>query len=251
MSTVAGTGVAGYNGDGQLATSAQLNDPFGVAVGIDGSVYISEEYGARIRKVDTNGTITTIVGNGVAGFSGDGGPASAATVNRPHGLNYTLDGDLLIADLNNARVRKVSKAGPSLADVAAPFTPSSFWGSFNAAWAGRFCTGGDPVTCFKANFSETIDDLSVPGRGRALHLARTYNVQAAATVTGMGGFGRGWTHSYEKQLTTDVSNGNVTVHDENGSTATFAQYRGVYIARATIVTTLKRNADRTARRWTQ
>src|SRR5215467_1189289 len=71
--TIAGTGVAGYSGDGALATAAQLNQPYGVAVAADGTVYISDFANDRIRKIAPNGIITTVAGTGRAGFSGDGG----------------------------------------------------------------------------------------------------------------------------------------------------------------------------------
>jgi sugar lactone lactonase YvrE len=111
ITRVAGTGVAGYNGDGILATTAQVNQPFDVIVGADGSVYFGECGGHRIRKVSPAGIISTIAGNGVAGFSGDGGLATAARVSGPGGLCFDHDGNLYIADGGNHRIRKISAAG--------------------------------------------------------------------------------------------------------------------------------------------
>jgi trimeric autotransporter adhesin len=116
IETVAGTGVAGYSGDSGPATSAQLNSPSGVAVDTAGNIYIADTLNNRIRKVDTGGAITTIVGNGTAAYAGDGGPATAASLNQPHdvypwGSMYAGTTDLLIADTGNNVIRWVH--GPS------------------------------------------------------------------------------------------------------------------------------------------
>ncbi len=82
ITTVAGNGSSGFSGAGAAATSAYLSNPVGVAVDSAGNLYIADEYNSRIRKV-TNGTITTIAGNGAQGFSGDGGPATSASLVTP------------------------------------------------------------------------------------------------------------------------------------------------------------------------
>jgi uncharacterized protein (TIGR03437 family) len=105
---VAGNGTAGFSGDGGAATSAQLNQPEGVAVDGFGNVYITDSLNHRIRKV-TQGVITTVAGNGTLGFSGDGGPATAAQLSVPQGgLAIDADGNLYIADTFNWRIREVS-----------------------------------------------------------------------------------------------------------------------------------------------
>ena len=111
ITTVAGTGTAGFSGDGGPAASAQLNDPRAVAVDDAGNVYIGEELGQRIRRVDPSGTISTIAGNGTAGFAGDGGPASAAQVDHLRALALDAAGDLWVADTFNNRVRVISAPG--------------------------------------------------------------------------------------------------------------------------------------------
>jgi uncharacterized protein (TIGR03437 family) len=103
--TVAGNGTQGYSGDNGLATSAQLNDPAGIAVDSAGSLYIADFANNCIRKV-TNGVITTVAGNGTRGFSGDGGPAASAELNLPAGVAVDSAGNLYIAD--SARIRKVT-----------------------------------------------------------------------------------------------------------------------------------------------
>jgi PKD repeat protein len=107
ITTVAGTGVLGYSGDGGQATSAQLNGPVGVAVDGQGNIYIADRDNNRIRKVSA-GIISTVAGNGTAGYSGDGGQATSAQINSPYGIAVDAQGNLYIADYGNNRVRKVS-----------------------------------------------------------------------------------------------------------------------------------------------
>lgn len=110
ISTYAGTGTSGFSGDGGQAASAQIQSPHGLVVGRDGTLYFSDGSN-RVRKVSRSGIISTVAGNGTAGFSGDGGPATAAQLNTPENLAVTADGSLYIADAVNHRVRKVSPAG--------------------------------------------------------------------------------------------------------------------------------------------
>ena len=111
ISTIAGTGQAGFSGDGGPATSARLNDPYGLAADTAGNLYIADQGNQRIRKIDAAGIIHTVAGTGVAGFGGDGGPAISALVNSPHGVGVDTSGNLYIADTENFRVRKVDSAG--------------------------------------------------------------------------------------------------------------------------------------------
>ncbi len=107
ISTVAGDGTRGFSGDGGPATSASLNGPSGVFVDGSGSIYIADEYNDRIRKVDTSGIITTVAGNGTRAFSGDGGPATSASLDGPSGVFVDGLGNIYIADEHNHRIRKV------------------------------------------------------------------------------------------------------------------------------------------------
>jgi hypothetical protein len=105
--TVAGNGTRGFAGDGGAATGAQLDRPFAAVAAPDGALLIADTGNDRIRKVSTDGTITTVAGNGVRGFGGDGGPATSASLNSPHNLAVLPDGGFLIADEGNNRVRRV------------------------------------------------------------------------------------------------------------------------------------------------
>ena len=113
ITTFAGTGEEGYGGDGGPASEAQLKWPTGVAVDEDGAVYIADRNNERVRKVDTNGIITTFAGNGEWGYDTDheGKPASEATLNWPTGITLDEDGNLYIADTYNHRIRKVDTNG--------------------------------------------------------------------------------------------------------------------------------------------
>src|SRR5207249_744915 len=111
ISTAAGNGTPGFSGDGGSATSAQLNYPFGVAVDGSGNLLIVDTGNSRIRKVTPAGVISTVAGNGVSGFSGDGGPATSAQLNSPSGVAVDGSDNLFIVDTGNSRVRRVTPAG--------------------------------------------------------------------------------------------------------------------------------------------
>lgn len=111
ITTVVGNGQAGYSGDGGPATNANLSGPQDVAVGADGSLYIADYFNNRVRRVRPDGIITTIAGNGQAGYSGDGGPATSASLQGPIAVAVGSDGSLYIADYNNNRVRQVGPGG--------------------------------------------------------------------------------------------------------------------------------------------
>jgi len=111
ITTVAGTGYSGFSGDGGPATQAQLSYPYGVAVDSTGNIYISDQNSNRIRKVDTNGIITTVAGNGDFDYTGDGGPATQAALGSPAGIALDSSGNLYIADTENSRIRKVDTNG--------------------------------------------------------------------------------------------------------------------------------------------
>lgn len=106
-----GLAQSGFSGDGGPATEAKLNLADAIAAGPDGTLYIADAGNHRIRMVDEDGTITTVAGNGAAGFSGDGGPATEASLDYPIGLTVDRDGTLYFLDSNNFRIRKVDGGG--------------------------------------------------------------------------------------------------------------------------------------------
>ncbi|MDC0766763.1 NHL repeat-containing protein [Streptomyces sp. HD] len=111
ITTVAGNGEAGYVSDGGPAIATRLNHPHGIAVDREGNLYFSEWSNHRVRKVSRNGIITTVAGNGTAGYVSDGGPAIATRLQHPSGVAVDPEGNLYIADCVNHRVRKVSRNG--------------------------------------------------------------------------------------------------------------------------------------------
>lgn len=108
ITTVAGTGVAGFSGDGGQARNARLNFPIDVATDALGNLYVMDGMNVRVRQITTDGVIRTIAGNGQSGFSGDGGPATQASFLDPQGIFVSRDGSLYVADRGNDRIRKVS-----------------------------------------------------------------------------------------------------------------------------------------------
>jgi sugar lactone lactonase YvrE len=109
--TVAGTGMAGFSGDGGPAASATFNAPFGITADELGAVYVADRLNNRIRRIDPAGTISTVVGTGTPGFTGDGGPATSAEINDPYGVSVDSTGALYIVDFENNRIRHVDPAG--------------------------------------------------------------------------------------------------------------------------------------------
>ena len=197
ISTVAGQGglAGGFSGDGGPATSAQLNFPNAVALDGAGNLYIADEFNQRIRKVDQAGIITTIAGSsGTPGFGGDGGPATAALLNRPLGVRADAAGNIYIADSFNNVIRKVDLLG-NISTVGGNF-------ALGAGYSGD----GGPATSAQLTFPAQV---SVDAGGELI-ICDTGNgvlrrVDAAGKIT---------TYSTAFSFPTDASidgNGNLAV----------------------------------------
>ncbi len=137
ITTIAGNGKSEYSGDGGPATSAGLMVPKKLAVDAAGNLYIADQ--GRVRKVTPAGVISTFVGDGTYGYSGDGGPASAAKLNTPAGLAVDAAGNLYIADRDNYRIRKVTPAG----------VISTFAGAGTRGYSGGSLGEGGPAVSFQ------------------------------------------------------------------------------------------------------
>ena len=118
IETFAGAGQAGYAGDGGRATKAKLDNPFGVARGPDGALYICDTMNHVIRKVDRNGIIMTVAGAGKKGYSGDGGPALDAALNEPYEIRFNKQGDMFFVERLNHVVRRVDAKTRVITTVA-------------------------------------------------------------------------------------------------------------------------------------
>ena len=174
---IAGAGSAGYSGDGGPATAAHLGAPEGVAVDVSGNLFIADSYNQRIRKVTPAGIISTVAGDGTPGFSGDGGPATAAQLGTPKGVAVDASGNLFIADSYNQRVRKVTPAGMI----------------FTVAGEGTGGVGGDGGPATAAHVSPNAVAVDASGN---LFIAdssdRIRKVTPAGTISTVAGYGYGF-----------------------------------------------------------
>ena len=144
ITTTAGIGDAGYDGDGGPAGSARLNEPFMCAFDRQGNLYVAEAMNHCVRRIDgRSGVITTVAGTGELGYGGDGGPATQATLNQPYALDIADNGDLYIVDRLNAVIRKVDAAIGMISTVAGTGTPGSSGGGPATEAALR-----EPNDCF-------------------------------------------------------------------------------------------------------
>jgi trimeric autotransporter adhesin len=108
ISTVAGNGNASYSGDGGVTTNASFNFPYAATVDSSGNIFIADTQNQRVRKVSTNGIVTTVAGNGGWGFAGDGSSGDNANLSVPSGLSVDGSGNVYISDRGNNRIRKLA-----------------------------------------------------------------------------------------------------------------------------------------------
>lgn len=183
IATMAGTGVSGSSGDGAAATSAKLNNPRDVSVDADGNVYIADTGNHRIRKINNQGTITTIAGSGqlnFGGFSGDGAAAVAADLNSPFGVAVDASGNVYVSDTNNNRLRKVTASDGKIATIAGN---------------GLLSYGGDGLSASLALFSNP-SSVAIDAAGNTYIADGSNNVirkidssGRVSTVAGTGSYG--------------------------------------------------------------
>lgn len=214
ITTYAGTGDFGYNGDGIPATSAQLNGPYSVAVDGAGDVYIADSFNYRIRKVDSSGIISTIAGDGWGGAIGDGGPATSAELNEPEDVALDSHGNLYISDAANSKIRRIDASGIIT----------------TLAGNGNFGFGGDggPATSAEVNFptgvaADSSGNVYIAdfqnSRIRKVNTAGTITTIAGTGTSGFSGDG-GPPASAELSFSMEVavdSAGNIYIADTNNS----------------------------------
>lgn len=189
ISTVAGSD---WVGEGVPATSAIFLQAEGIAMDRVGNIYVSDANNHRVRKIAPNGIVHTIAGNGLAGFAGDGGPASAAQLNSPYGLAFDGYGNLYVADLGNARIRCITPAG-NISTVA---------GGGTLAAGGRNDGTNATLLAFKSPRNVTIGDggvmyISDFGGGRVYQMATDGTVVTLAG-TGVQGYSGDGPAPYEQ-----------------------------------------------------
>lgn len=146
ITTYAGTGTAGYSGNGGPATLAQLWNPIRLTFDSSGDLYIAEYGNNVIRKIDTaTGIITTVAGTGTAGYSGNGGPATSALLNAPEGLSFDAAGNLYFTDTGNFIVRRVDAVTGIITTIAGTPGVSGYFGDGGPASAALFSTEPDDI----------------------------------------------------------------------------------------------------------
>jgi DNA-binding beta-propeller fold protein YncE len=135
---VAGSGAADNNGDAGPALQTNVGDPFGVVIGPDGALYITEVRHHRVRRLDLNsGQLTTVAGCGEKGYAGDGGPAVAARMNEPYEVRFDRDGNLLVVEMQNHLVRRVDRQTGAISTFAGT-GKRGFGGDGGPATAAQF-----------------------------------------------------------------------------------------------------------------
>jgi sugar lactone lactonase YvrE len=173
ISTIAGNGSPGYSGDGGIATSAALNQPAGIAVDNAGDIYIADLTNCAIREVSAKtGIISTIAGNGICGYGGDGGPAASAELNGPSGIALDLAGDLFIADTYNQGIRKVFTNSGIIETIA---------GNGEAGYTGD----GGPAIRAELNYPQSV---AIDPMGN-LYIADSYNAAIRKVTFSKGSAG--------------------------------------------------------------
>lgn len=170
ISTIAGTGVPGFSGDGGSAVTAMLSSPFGIAIDGEDNLYIADSSNQRIRKVDLGtGQITTVAGSGNFGFQGDGSPAVSASFKAPQGVAVDESGNLFIADTFNNRVRRVDGTTGIVTTYAGN---------------GSFAFAGDAGPAEEASLRQP-EDVAVDRQGNVF-IADTSNHRIRQVLVGSG-----------------------------------------------------------------
>jgi sugar lactone lactonase YvrE len=247
LSTIAGNGLGSFGGDGGSPANAQLSAPDGVAIDKTGNVYISDFLNNRVRMVSPAGVISTVAGNGLSGFSGDGGAATSAQLSQPAGLAIDGAGNLYIADSNNGAIRKVTPAG-IISTVAGTGT-SGFSGDGGAATSAKmmapFAVALDSsgnlyiadyygwirkVTAFTGVISTLAGNgtIGYSGDGGAATAAQFYNplgvaVDSSGTVY-VADSNNGAVRMIQNGVISTIAGNGTLSYAGDGALATFAQF---------------------------
>lgn len=161
ITTVAGNGTVGFGGNGGQATSASFDGPVGVCVDTAGNIYIADKNNNQVRKVSAaTGIITAYAGTSTSGFSGDGGQATAAKVNGPNAVRIDPQGNLIVVDQNNNRIRKVTKSTGIITTIVGSTSAGGFAGDGGPATAA--------ITAFPADVAwDRFGNMFIADKGQA------------------------------------------------------------------------------------
>ncbi|MEW6737116.1 MAG: RHS repeat-associated core domain-containing protein, partial [Acidobacteriota bacterium] len=202
ITTIAGTGTDGYNGDGIFATAAQLSGPSGVAVDSSDNIFIADSGNNRIRKIDaTTGIISTVVGTGTAGYNGDNIPPASANLNNPFGVRILESNNIHIADSLNHRIRKASMNS----------------GGTTLSWSQAFIYDrfGNKTCC---------TPIAGTGQGEGIQISQTNNritepnfVYDPAGNLIQEGIGKNYSYDAENRMRTAVVDGVTTTYNYDGN----------------------------------
>ncbi|MBL0122655.1 MAG: hypothetical protein IPP88_07940 [Betaproteobacteria bacterium] len=243
ITSVAGNGILGYTGDGGPATAARLSNAVRVAVGPDGSLFIADRDNHCIRRVGTDGIITTVAGTGASGFSGDGGPATVATFTQPAALAVGPDGSLYIGDGPQQRIRRVGPdgiittiagigpnngyyggdGGPATAAILTNYDSSAMGGLAVAADGSLYVTDLSRIRVIRPVLPDyVVSDVLLPSEdGSEVYLFNTggRHLKTLDALTGALRYQFGYSADGYLTSVTDGS-GNVTTIERTGAVAT-------------------------------
>ncbi len=181
ITTYAGNGTAGFSGDGGAATAAMFTGPMGVDFDASRSVVICDVDNHRVRHVDAAGIITTIAGTGTAGYSGDGGQATAAKLSRPVKVAFDATGNMYISDRNNNRIRKVAGCNPTVG-VAISVSPSdSITAGTTDTFTAVVTNGGATIT-----YQWQRNGVNIPGATMANYITDSLHNHDSITCRATG-----------------------------------------------------------------
>jgi uncharacterized protein (TIGR03437 family) len=171
LTNIAGNNVAGFKGDGGPANLAQLNKPTGIAMDAAGNIYLADTNNSRIRKITTDGVITTIAGSRYTGYSGDGGDATVAMLNVPRSIAVSPDGTVYIADTGNHAIRVLTPTFPTInsngvtnaASFAPRISPGAIASIFGTGFGTATFQADEPLPTSTTNFvSVQVNGVAAP-----------------------------------------------------------------------------------------
>ena len=216
ITLVAGTGEAGYSGDGGPALNAVINQPYGLAVDGNGDMYFSQRFDPAVRKIDgRTGIISTVAGTGEFGYSGDGGPGNEAMLREPNDLYLDGKGGLLIADIQDQRIRRVDLATGIIATFAGTGEKSR---AGDGRPANEACLMGPRAVCMDSQGNLYVAEREGNGVRKIASDGLLTTIAGADSIfgyTGDGGPALAATWGAPKAMRCDLNDNVIVVDTEN------------------------------------